>query len=120
MAYVNDTALDASLTNIKTSDRLYLCSAEPTTYATAVSLALVQKDSPTLGAIGDYAGGRQFTVSAITDASGIADGTATHWALVNIAGTLLIATQSLSSPFAVLNGDTVEIDAFNIQSPDVA
>lgn len=120
MASVNDTVLDAALTNIKTADRLFLCSSEPTDYATAVSTALVQKDSPTLGAIGDYAGGRQFAVSAIVDASGIADGTATYWALVNVSGTSLLATQSLSASFAVLNGDTVEIDAFNIQNPDVA
>lgn len=119
MAFVNDSVLDSALNNIKTADRLLLCSAEPTDYATAVSLALVQKDAPVLGAIGDYAGGRQFTVSAITDASGIADGTATYWALVDAVGSSLLATQSLSASFAVLTGDTVEIDAFNIQNPDV-
>ena len=121
MALVNDSVLDAALTQIKTATRLLLCSSEPADYAAAIAAEVGQKDTPTLGAITDYAGGRQFTVAAITDAVGTADGTATHYALVNVAGTELLATQSLLSPFAVTNGQTgIQIDEFNVQNPDVA
>lgn len=119
MALVNDSVLDAALTQIKTATRLLLCSSEPADYAAAVAATLATKDSPTLGAIGDGTGGRKFTVAAITDAVGNATGTATHYALVNVAGTELLATKSLSASFAVTSGATdIEIDAFDINNPD--
>lgn len=120
MASVNDSVLDAALTQVKTATRLLLCSSEPADYAAAVAATLATKDSPTLGAIGDATpNGRKFTVSAITDAVGSADGSATHWALVNVAGTELLATNTLSASFAVSNGQTgIEIDAFDVRNPD--
>lgn len=120
MAKVDDTVLDAALDEIKTATRLLLCSSEPADYAAAVTATLATKETPTFGANGDYAGGRQFEVEAIADALGDADGTATHYALVNVSGTLLLATQSLSIGAAITTGATIEIDAFNIQIPDVA
>lgn len=121
MAAVNDSVLDAALDNIKTATRLLLCSSEPADYAAAVAATLAQKDTPVFGSNTDYAGGRQFTVSAITDAFGTATGTATHYALVNVTGTSLLATQSLSAAFPITVGQTdIEINAFTIQNPDVA
>ena len=119
MASVNDSVLDAALEEIRTANVLHLCSAEPTSYAEVVSLSLANKTNPTIGAVGDYAGGRQITIAAITDAVGTADGSATHYALANSTGAALLTTQSLSAPFAVTNGMTVEIDSFVIQNPDV-
>jgi hypothetical protein len=120
MAFLDDSVLDAALDEIKTATRLLLCSSQPADYAAAVAATLATKDTPVFGANGDYAGGRQFQVSAITDATGDADGTATHYALVNVTGTLLLASQSLSSSVGITTGSTVEIDAFNVQNPDVA
>lgn len=120
MAFVNDSVLDAALEEIRTANVLHLCSAEPTSYAEAVSLSLANKAAPSIGAVADYAGGRQITIAAITDGTGTADGNATHYALVNSTGSVLLATQSLSATYAVTNGATVEINAFSIQNPDVA
>jgi hypothetical protein len=118
MGYVPDSVLDLSLTEIKTSTRLLLCSSQPADYAAAVAAQLAHKDAPTLGAIGDYAGGRRFAVSAITDGVGDATGTATYYALVRVADTTLLATEALATPFDVASGGTVELDAFNVSQPD--
>lgn len=119
MAYVNDNVLDAALDEIKTATRLLLCTSEPADYAAAIAAEVAQKDSPTFGANTDYAGGRQFEVAAITDAVGTADGTATHWALVDVTGTELKATNSLTSSAIITNGQTdIRINAFDIQNPD--
>ena len=122
MAYVNDSALDAALDNISTANRLVLCSQEPTTFAEAnVTYMLGYKDTPTIGSPGDYAGGRQVTISAITDAIGDSAGTATHYALVNTTGSSLLATQALSASFVIAGTETdIQIDSFVIQAPDVA
>lgn len=121
MAYVNDSALDAALDNIKNATRLLLCSSEPADYSAAVAAQLAYSDSLAFGSNADYAGGRQTTISAITDGVGTADGTVMYYALVDVSGTTLYATQSVSSSFAVTNGQTgIEIDSFVIQNPDVA
>lgn len=121
MAYIRDAALDALLANIRSDiTALHICSQEPTTYTAATSTyTLGNKASPTYQAIGNRtAGGREFEVDAITDGSVTATGTATHWALVNVTGTALLATGALSSSQSVTSSNTFTLTAFTLGVPD--
>lgn len=118
MPYMNDAAFDAGLNEIRTNvTTLYICSAEPTSRAEVTTYALGNKSSPTIATPSDKAGGgRECVVSAITDGSVTADGTATHWALVD--GTTLWATNALSSSQAVTTGNPFTLTAFSFSFDD--
>ena len=121
MALIADAALDAGLEYVRTNGtRLYYCSAEPTSAATAISLALASKATVTLGAVGDRSPtGRKFTVPAVTDGVVSGNGTITHWGLVNGAtGTILAAAGQLSASKAIVTGSPLTSDAFDIGFPD--
>lgn len=113
MAYMHDACYDAGLDEIRTNaTALYICSQEPTTRTQAVTTyALGSKTSPTIAVPSDKSGGgRECVVSAISDGSCSASGTATHWALVD--GTRLLATNTLTSPQAVTNGNPFTLASF--------
>lgn len=115
MAYINDEAYDACLDEIRTNaTALYITSQEATTRTEAVTTySLGTKASPTIAIPSDKAGGgREIVFAAITDGSVTADGTATHWAVVD--GTRLLATGTLSSSQAVTNGNTFTLTSFAI------
>jgi hypothetical protein len=119
MSYINPRVLDSGL-SILTSEanRLHWCSAEPTSYALAVSLSLGNKASPTVGSPADRTpSGRKVTVSAISNGTCTATGTATHWALVDTVNSRLLATKTLAASQAVTNGDTITSAAFDIGIP---
>ena len=120
MPYVTDSAPDAYLGYIRTNtDRLFLCSQEPSTYTEAVTTyALGYKSGPTLGAIGDRApDGRKFTVEAITDGGNTSNGTATHWALVDDTDELLAANE-LDASQVITAGNPFTTAAFDVGVPD--
>ena len=112
MSFICDDAMDAGLAVIKGATTLLLCSSEPATRAAAVAAQLASKASPSFGTTGDGTSGREFAVTAITDASGDADGTATHWALID--GTDLLAAGALSSSVSIASGSTVSIESFTV------
>ena len=119
MAFLNDLVLDAALDEIQTNTTtLYICSAAPVTYAEASSTyALGNKASPTVGTPGDGdTNGRKITISAISDGSVTADGTADYWALTS--GSVLYAAGDLASPQGVSNGNTFTLTSFDIEIPD--
>jgi hypothetical protein len=121
MAFLNDAVLDAALDEIIDNvTTLYICSAEPATYAEASSTyALGSKASPTVGTKANGSpSGRQCTVSAISDGSVSDTGTATHWALTS--GTVLYAAEELSSSQAVTEGNDFTLTSFTITIPDPA
>lgn len=118
MSYGNPAAQDACLDVYKTGTKMYLCSAEPATYAEAVSLALADMGVPSFGVNADYVGGRETEIAAITDGVGIATGTATHYAIVTIAGAVLQVAQTLLASFAVVDTEVVKTTAFKLQVPD--
>lgn len=122
MPYLPDNAFDALLNYVQDSvESLRICSAEPTSYAEATTTYLLgTKTSPTVGEPGDRSpNGREVVVSAITDGSVSADGTASHWALVKDSATSeLLATGSLASTQAVTNGNTFTLTQFAIGVPD--
>lgn len=122
MPFLNDYVLDAALAKVQESNALYICSSEPATYAAATtSSALGNKASPTVGAVGDRTpNGRKVTISAITDGTVTATGTASHWALVDTGNSRLIAAGPLSASQVVTSGNTFSLAAFDVGIPDAA
>ena len=85
-AYLNDRVYDNGLTVLDTeASHLYINSTQPTTYTEAITTyALGVKATPTVGAPAAKAGGgREVTVSAITDGTVSGTGTAGFFSLVD-------------------------------------
>jgi hypothetical protein len=123
MALIADYIFDLALAELDTNvTHLYICSAEPTTFTQATStFALGVKATPTVSAPANGAvNGRRVTVSAITDGSVSATGTATHWALTKTTGSTLMATGALSASQAVTNGNTFTLAAYDVTIADAA
>jgi hypothetical protein len=120
MAYINDLSFDAALNYIVTNGtRLHICSSEPASAAAAITASLGNKATITIGSPTDRTPtGRKVVVPAITDGSVTANGTATHYAIINIAGSILVATGQLSSSQSVTSGNTFTLAAFDIGFPD--
>lgn len=121
MSYLNDDILDAALDVIDTdTENLYICSQEPTTYTQAqTTYKLGTKATPAIVAPADRSGGgREVVISAITDGTVDATGTASHWALTDNSASKLLATGSLSSSQAVTSGNDFTLAEFSIGIPD--
>jgi hypothetical protein len=123
MAFLANEVLDAALNLIDTScENLYICSAEPTTFTQASSTnKLGTKATPTISVSADRAaGGREITISAVTDGVVDSTGDASHWALTDDSATLLLATGSLSSTQTVTATNTFTLTEFKIGIADPA
>ena len=123
MASLGDRVFDSGLSVLDTeADKLFITSAEATTYTqAATTYALGVKNTPTVSAPADRTGGgREVTISAITDGSVTGNGTATHYALVDSANSRLLAAGALSSAQAVTAGNTFTLASFKIGIPDPA
>ena len=119
-AFLHDNVLDQGVKYVDDHlTGLYICSQQPTTYTEAITTyALGNKASPACGVPEDDTSGRKVTISAITDGSVTATGTASHYALVNSASTELMVAQALASSQAVTNGNTFTLAAFKVAIPD--
>lgn len=119
-AYINDYVLDNGLTVLDSDvTTLVICSDMPTTFAEAnATYKLGSKSSPTVSAPADATSGRKVTVSAITDGSVSATGTATHFALIDGGNSRLLVAQALASSQAVTSGNTFTLGAIEINFPD--
>lgn len=121
MSFISDRCLDAALqVIIDETDRLCVCSAEPTTYAEATdTLCLGYKNDPVFGALGDRTGGgRKTTVAAITTGVVVDTGDATHWALVDTVNSRLLRTGALSATVGMTSGNILGVAAFDVGMPD--
>jgi len=120
-AYLHDDILDAALNVIDSlTENLYICSAQPTTFAEASSTyKLGTKATPAISVPenGD-ASGRKVVVSAITDGTVDATGTATWIALTDDSESKLLVAQELSSSQAVTISNTFTLTEFDITIPD--
>jgi hypothetical protein len=119
-AYLNDRVLDNGLTVLDTeATHMYICSAQPATYAEATSTyALGNKSSLDIGAPAAHSPtGRQVQVAAITDGSATATGTATHYAIVDSVNSRLLAANTLSASQVVTSGNTWSTAAYLIYVP---
>ncbi|TXH53488.1 MAG: hypothetical protein E6Q97_13160 [Desulfurellales bacterium] len=122
-AYLNDRVFDNGLTVLDTeADKLYITSSQATTYTEAITTyALGVKNTPTVSAPADRSGGgREVTVSAITDGSVTGNGTAGFYAMVDSANTRLLAAGPLDTTQGVTSGNTFTLTSFKIGIPDPA
>ena len=126
MPFIHDDALDACLDYIGDNcENLYICNAEPSTFAEASDTPgssgyrLGTKASPTISAAenGD-ASGRKRTVTAISDGTVDYTGTASHWALCDNSLSKLLAAGALSGSQSVTASNTFTLMAFDIELPD--
>jgi hypothetical protein len=123
MATISDYVLDAALTKLDTeADRIDITSQEATTYAEATSTyTLGNSTSLAFGAPQDGdTSGRKVTAAAITDGVVSGSGSATHFAIVDVSASRLLATGSLTTPQSVTSGNSFTIAAFDVEIPDPA
>lgn len=121
MPLIADYYLDLALNAIDSGvNSLVICSQEPTTYTEAnTTYKLGTKATPTISAAQDASpNGRKVTVSAITDGTVSANGTATHFALLDIVNSRLAVVQALAAPQAVTSGNTFTLGAIDVRIPD--
>lgn len=117
--YVLDKALE--VLDLE-ADRIDITSQEATTYAEATSTyTLGNTTSASFGAPQDGdTSGRKTRCAAITDGTVTGTGTATHYAVVDVSETRLLATGTLTTSQSVVSGNTFTVDAFDIEIPDPA
>lgn len=119
---VANAVLDAALNVLKTTGtRLCFCSAEPTTYAEAITtykLADLDIDSTdyTGPADGDVSG-RKLTVNAQTGITVDSTGTANHVAIVDVSGTALLYVTTFTGQ-SIAAGNTIDMGAWDIEIED--
>lgn len=120
--YLHDDVFDNGLAPLTTLvENLYICSAQPTTFAEALSLALGSKAAPTITGPADRTGGgREVTVTAITDGAVTVTGTASHYALCDNSASKLLVAQALSASQPVTSGNPFTLAALKIGIPDPA
>lgn len=123
MASLADRVFDNGLTVLDTeANKILLNSQESTTYTEAnATYALGNSTSLSIGAPADRTGGgREVTVATISDGSVTANGTATHYAIVDTVNSRLLATGSLTESQVVTSGNTFTLGSFTIGIPDPA
>jgi hypothetical protein len=122
--YLNTYVMDNGLTIPDTqADKLYICSALPTTYTEATSTyALGNKTGVSVGAPENATSGRKVVIAAITGGTITASGTATHWGLVDSTNSRLLASGRLTASRSVTSGgsDTFSLGAIDVNIPAAA
>lgn len=123
MSAINDSVLDAALNIVKNNtEKIYILSADPgTTWSNIGTYALGSKSTPSFTGPADRTGGgRDVTISAITDGSVSGTGTATHFALTDDSETSVLVSGPLSVSQAVTSGNTFTLTSFKVGIPDPA
>ena len=123
MPSLNNRVFDNGLSVLDTeASRSDLTSQESTTYTEATSThTLGNSTSLSIAAPSDRSGGgREVVVAAISDGSVTGNGTATHYAIVDVSNTRLLATGSLTASQVVASGNTFSLGSFTIGIPDPA
>ena len=116
MASFHANVFDQGLNYLEANaTRVVLCSQVPTTYAEAnttykLAEVTVSATDYTVEA-GDTSGGRKITQGALT-VTGTDTGTATHYAILNVAGSLLLAENTMTN---VAITDTVPQDVYAVR-----
>jgi len=121
MASLGDRVFDEGLTVLSDeANKITITSQEATTYTDGNSTyALGSTTSVTIGQPTDRSGGgREVTVSAVSDGSVSATDTATHYAILDTTNSRLLATGSLSASQSVTDGNSFTLASFKIGIPD--
>jgi hypothetical protein len=119
--FLHDDIFDTGLTNLTShGSRLDICSAQPLVYADIAGYSLGYKAPLSISSPADRsAGGREVTVSPITDGVVTGNGTAGYYAISD-GSAKLYASQQLSSSQVVSNGNAFTLTSFKIGIPDPA
>ena len=123
MATLNNRVFDNGLSILDTeANKITLTSQEATTYTEGnATYALGSSTSLSIAAPSDRTGGgREVVVAEVTDRSISADGTATHYAILDTVNSRLLATGSLTETQVVTSGNTFTLGSFTIGIPDPA
>lgn len=124
MAFLHDDIFDTGLTQLTTVvENLYICSAEPTTFAEASSTYKLGTKSggPTItGPTDRTGGGREVSAGAISDGVVDATGNASWFALCDNSASKLLVTQQLATAQDVTLGNPFTLTAFKVGIPDPA
>lgn len=123
MASLHNDVFDNGLNTLDMyTETLHILKADPgLTWSNIATHGLGNKAAPGISAPGDRgAGGREVTVSAITDGTVTATETASHWALTDDSETKILASGALSATQAVTSGNTFTLAEFKIGIPDPA
>lgn len=125
MPTIADRVYDNGLTVLDTeANAVHICSAEPATYLAATdTVSLGSSSSVAFGAPQDNAGaggGREVVMSAITDGEVTANGTVTHFAIVDTVNSRLLVTGAVTPSQAVTTGNDFSLGAITVGLPDPA
>lgn len=122
--WMNDAGADAALDYWTDADKLIVCSAQPATYAEAVTtyaLADVDLDAGDFTKANGDTSGRKVTVAAQTGLLIDTSGTPTHFALVKTGDTTLRYVTEASGGALTANGsNTCNTSAWKIEVRDPA
>ena len=117
-----DATLDTMLTYIATSDTMYVCSAQPTTYAEASSTYALADVAMTPGDGNDYtigngdSSGRKVAMAQKADIDIDTSGDATHIALTEGGDTLMYVTTCTTQTLS--DTGTVTVPTWDIEIAD--
>lgn len=120
---VPDAQLDAMLTILANSNKVVICSTQPTTYTEANATYALGAKTITAGTAGAFTlangdtDGRKITMAQQTAVSITATGSAQHIALVDTTTSSLRAVTTCTTQ-AVTSGNTATINAFDIELSD--
>lgn len=123
MAALGNSVFDNGLNYLTSyTEKLYLLSGDPgLTWANIATYALGSKSTPTVSSPADRsAGGREVTISAITDGLVTGTGDATHYALTDDSEERILVTGALSSTLSVTSGGVFATESFKVGIPDPA
>lgn len=123
VAFLDDSVFDSGLSKLDDdANKIVITSQQATTFAEAnATYALGNSTSLSIGAPADRAGGgREVTVAAITDGTVSSTATASHYAILDTTGSVLLAANSLTNGQAVTAGNTFTLGSFTIGIPDPA
>lgn len=118
----NDSGLDAALNYWGTATKMIACSAQPTTYAEAITdyaLADVVIDSGDFTLANGDTSGRKVTIAEQADVTVDATGNATHVALVKTDGEVLMYVTTCGTETLTATS-TVTFPAWDIEIADAA
>ncbi len=124
---VDDVVLDAALNHIKTTaDKLVVCIGAPVSYAEANTNSPSGKrcgqraitSANFTGPVNGDVSGRKLTVNQQTGITVDVTGTADHVALVDDTASVLLAVTSLSASQAVTAGNSMTVNAFDLEIAD--
>lgn len=122
MPFLHNDVFDNGLNVIDANtENLYITDEEVSVFANLAAATLGVKAAPTIAAPSDRGGGgREVVVSAITDGTVSATGTASHYALVDDSASKILAAGPLNAPQGVTNGNVFTLTQFAVGIPDPA